>query len=100
MTGGTIHTVRETESNILSGITNDPSISETNEVLSVSGGKRKAEAIYLSRQWKDEDEYKITKLRQVICNHIFKHLKFIKGEGRKPYAKKDRKSQKKGSTAV
>ena len=49
--------------------------------------KRKPEAIYLNGQWKDEDEYEdeveIAKLRQVIHNHTFKHLKFVKGEGTK-----------------
>ena len=56
--------------------------------------KRKAEATYLSGQWQDEDEYEITKLRQVVRNHIFKHLKFVKGEGSIPCAKQDRKSKK------
>lgn len=35
MTGGTFHTVHEHESNVVSGITNDPSISGTDKVLSV-----------------------------------------------------------------
>ena len=94
MITGTIHTVRENESNVVSGITNDPSISGTNNSLSVNEKKRKAEATYLSGQWQDEDEYEITKLRQVVRNHIFKHLKFVKGEGSIPCAKKDRKSEK------
>lgn len=54
--------------------------------------------IYLSGQWKDEDEYEITKSRQVIRNHIFKHLKFVKGDGTKPCAKKDQKSKNKPAT--
>ena len=95
MVSGTIHTVRENESNVVSGISNDPSISGTDNSLSLDGKKRKSEAIYLSGQWKDEDEYEITKLRQVVCNHIFKHLKFVKGEGTIPCAKRDRKSNKK-----
>ena len=94
MITGTIHTVRENESNVVSGITNDPSISGTDNSLSVNEKKRKAEATYLSGQWQDEDEYEITKLRQVVRNHIFKHLKFVKGEGSIPCAKKDRKSKK------
>ena len=35
MTGGTIHTVREIESNVMRGIANDPSISGTDNSLSV-----------------------------------------------------------------
>ena len=44
---------------------------------------------------KDEDEYEIAKIRQVIRNHIFKHVKFVKGEGSRPGAKRD--IQKKNS---
>ncbi len=95
MVSGTIHTVRENESNVVSGVSNDPSISGTDNSLSLDGKERKAEAIYLSGQWKDKDEYEITKLRQVVCNHIFRHSKFVKGEGNIPCAKRDRKSQKK-----
>ena len=95
MVSGTIHTLRENESNVVSGISNDPSISGTDNSLSLDGKKRKAEEIYLSGQWKDEDEYEIIKLRQVVRNHIFKHLKFVKGEGTIPCAKRDRKSKKK-----
>ena len=40
MITGTIHTVRENESNVVSGITNDPSISGTNNSLSVNEKKR------------------------------------------------------------
>ena len=44
MITGTIHTVRENESNVVSGITNDPSISDTDNSLLVNEKKRKAEA--------------------------------------------------------
>ena len=94
MNSGTIHTVHENESNVVSGITNDRSISGTNNSLSVEEKKRKSETVYLSGQWKDEDEYEITKIRQVVRNHIFKHLKFVKGEGTIPSFKKDRKTKK------
>jgi len=61
--------------------------------LSLEEKKQKIDAIYLSAQWNDKDEYKVTKLRQVICNHIFKHVKFVKGEGAVPTMKKDNKSR-------
>ena len=95
MISSTIHTTRENESHVVSGITNDDSISDTVNSLSKDAKKRKAEAVYLSGQWQDEDEYEINKLRQVIRNHVFKHLKFVKGEGTIPCAKKDRKAKKK-----
>ena len=41
----------------------------------------------------DEDEDEVTKLRQVIHNHIFKHIKFVKGECAVPTNKKDNKSR-------
>ena len=31
----------------------------------------------------DEDPYEIMKVGELIGNHVFKNLKFIKGEGRK-----------------
>ena len=31
----------------------------------------------------DEDPYEVMKVRQVIRNHVFKNLKFVKGEGRR-----------------
>ena len=55
--------------------------------------KRKTNDIYLSAQWNDEDEYEVTKLRQVIRNHIFKHVKFVKGEGAIHSHKKRNKSR-------
>ena len=61
--------------------------------MSLEEKKQKIDAIYLSAQWNDKDEYKVTKLRQVICNHIFKHVKFVKGEGVVPTMKRDNKSR-------
>ena len=50
--------------------------------------KMKTNEIYLSAQCNDEDEYEVTKLRQVICNRIFKHVKYVKGEDAIPSQKK------------
>ena len=38
-------------------------------------------------------KYEVIKLRQVIRNHIFKHVKFVKGEGAVPSHKKEIKSR-------
>ena len=85
-------TVHDSEGSIVSGITNEESTnSETG--LSLDDKKRKIDAIFLSQQWNDEDEYEITKIRQVIRNHIFKHVKFVKGEGSVPTQKKDTKTR-------
>ena len=84
--------VQETENSVVSGITNEESTNSENG-LSLDDKKRKIDAIFLSQQWNDEDEYEITKIRQVIRNHIFKHVKFVKGEGSVPTHKKDTKSR-------
>ena len=93
MTGGNVCTINGNEASVVSGITSVESIN-TDNGLSVEEQKRKIDAIYLSGQWTDEDEYEVKKIRQVIRNHIFKHVKFIKGEGAKPSNKKEVKSRK------
>ena len=45
--------------------------------------KRKMNDVYASGRWMDEDSYEVMKVRQVIRNHVFKNLRFVKGEGRK-----------------
>ena len=93
MTGGDITNIhQDTEASVVSGITSVDSIN-TDRGLSVNDKKRKTNEIYLSAQWNDEDEYEVTKLRQVIRNHIFKHVKFVKGEGAVPSHKKENKSR-------
>ena len=88
MTGGHVgHTIQDTEGSVVSGITNEESTNSDN-ALSLEEKKRKIDSIFLSQQWTKEDEYVITKLRQVIRNHIFKHVKFVKGEGAIPAQKK------------
>ena len=93
MTGGDLTNIlQDNEASVVSGITSVDSIN-TDRDLSVNNKKRKTNEIYLSAQWNDEDEYEVTKLRQVIRNHIFKHVKFFKGEGTVPSQKKDNKSK-------
>ena len=70
--------IPENESSVVSGITSVDSIN-TDNGLSLDEKKRKIDGMYLSAQWNDEDEYEVTKLRQVIRNHIFKHVTFVKG---------------------
>ena len=83
-------TEQDNETSTISGITNDDST--TSDIgLSIVDKKRKIDAIFLSNQWKEEDEYEITKLRQVIRNQIFKHVKFVKGEGAVPLSKRDKR---------
>ena len=83
---------QDNETSVVSGITSVDS-TNTDNGLSLEEKKRKIDGIYLSAQWNDEDEYKVTKIRQVIRNHIFIHVKFVKGEGTVPTQKKDNKSR-------
>ena len=64
-----------------SSLTNDTFIDESG--LNNDQKKRKMEDIYSSGRWKEVDEYEVMKVRKVIRNHIFKHVKFCKGEGLK-----------------
>ena len=86
------HTAQNNEASVVSGITSEDSVN-TDNGLSLVEKKRKIDGIYLSVQWNDEDEYEVTKSRQVIRNHIFKHVKFVKGEGAIPSHKKENKSR-------
>ena len=84
MTGGDLTNIlKDNEASVVSGIMSVDSIN-TGRGLSVNDKKRKTNDIYLSAQWNDEDEYEVTKLRQVIRNHIFKYVKFVKVEGSVP----------------
>ena len=78
MTGGQVsNTSQDNEATVVSGITSVDSIN-TDNGLSVEEKKRKIDAIFLSAQWNNEDEYEITKLRQVIRNHILNMLSLLK----------------------
>ena len=50
MIDGTLHTGRDSESNVLSCITNDPSVSETTPEISVNEGKSGANILELTME--------------------------------------------------
>ena len=52
------------------------------------------EKTYLSEQWTPSDDHEIDKLKKVIRKHIFKNLKFVKGEGTAHDTKKTVKGQR------
>ena len=58
-------TVQDTEVSVVSGMTSEE-FTNTDNGLSIDEKKRKIDAIFLNQQWNNEDEYKITKIRQVI----------------------------------
>ena len=58
-------TLQNSDVSVVSGITGSETNS-TDSALSIEQKRRKIDSIFLSQQWIDEDEYKITKLRQVI----------------------------------
>ena len=53
------------------------------EELTTEQKKRKFEQVYSGRRWQEEDKYEVQKVKQIVRNNIFKHLKFVKGEGYK-----------------
>ena len=53
------------------------------EELTTEQKKRKFEQVYSGRRWQEEDKYKVQKVKQIVRNNIFKHVKFVKGEGYK-----------------
>ena len=53
------------------------------------------EKTYLSEQWIPSDDHEIDKVRKVIRKHIFKQLKFVKGEGTATDTKKTDKGKNK-----
>ena len=75
-----------------STVTNDSILNES--VLSPDMKKRKLEEIYSNGKFQDEDEYEVLKVRKVVRQHIFKHLKFCKGEGTKSANNFEKKTKK------
>ena len=77
-----------------STVTNDSILNES--VLSPDMKKRKLEEIYSNGKFQDEDEYEVLKVRKVVRQHIFKHLKFCKGEGTKSANNFEKKKKRQG----
>ena len=53
----------------------------TEHNLTTEEKKRKLAEVYSSRRWQEEDKYEVQKVKQIVRNNIFKHVKFVKGEG-------------------
>ena len=51
--------------------------------LSTEEKKRKIDEVYSSKRWQEEDKYEANKVKVITRTNIFKHVKFIKGEGNK-----------------
>ena len=56
---------------------------DTDEQLTTEQKKRKYEQVQSSRRWIEEDQYEVQGVKQIVRNNIFKHVKFVKGEGYK-----------------
>ena len=64
-------------------IDNTISSRHTDEQLTIEQKKRKFEQVYSGCRWQEEDKYEVQKVKQIVRNNIFKHVKFVKGEGYK-----------------
>ena len=84
--------INDAENAELSQITEEST--EIDSGLTLEQKKRKIEDIYCSAQWQEEDEYEVAKICQVVRNHIFKHVKFVKGEGVKSKVQQNSKKAK------
>ena len=91
--GGVVHASLSAATISQSTVTNDTFCEE--EFLDDEQKKRKVEDVYSDGRFANEDEYEIMKVRKVIRTHIFKHVKFCKGEGNtsrgNPFEKKNAK---------
>ena len=79
--GGVVHASLSAATISRSTMTNDTFCEEV--FLDDEQKKRKVEDVYSDGRFANEDEYEIMKVRKVIRTHIFKHVKFCKGEGTK-----------------
>ena len=70
---------QETQLTLQSAITTDSLLDEN--ALSTEQKKRKVQEVYYGRSYKEEDKYKVQKVRKIVCENIFKHVKFCIGEG-------------------
>jgi len=70
---------------------------DTDEQLTTEQKKRKFEQVYASRRWQEEDKYEVQKVKQIVRNNIFKHVKFVKGEGYKNITNEVERKNGKGS---
>ena len=91
--GGVVHALTDATTICQSTVTNDTFCEES--FLDDEQKKRKVEDVYSDGRFANEDEYEIMKVRKVIRTHIFKHVKFCKGEGNSfrpnPFEKKKAK---------
>ena len=62
-----------------SGLTTE-SILEEN-ALSTAEKKRRIQEVYYGPAYKEENKYEVNKVRKIVCENIFKHVKFCIGEG-------------------
>ena len=64
-------------------ITDDITNTMYRVLMYVKDKNRKIDVVYASGSWMAEDSYGIMKVKELNRNHVFKNLKFVKGEGRR-----------------
>ena len=70
---------QETQLTQESGLTTE-SILEEN-ALSTEEKKRRIQEVYYGRAYKEENKYEVNKVKKIVRENIFKHVKFCIGEG-------------------
>ena len=70
---------QETQLTQQSIVTTEPLLNEN--ALSTEEKKRKIQEVYYGRSYREEDKYEVQKVRKIVRENIFKHVKFCIGEG-------------------
>ena len=62
-----------------SGLTTDSLLGEN--ALSTQEKKRRIQDVYYGRAYREENKYEVNKVKKIVRENIFKHVKFCIGEG-------------------
>ena len=88
-----VHLSQETNLTEHSAVTTETFLEDN--ALSDTQKKRKLQSLYYGTRYKPEDKYEVQKVRKIIRESIFKHVKFCRGEGLSQDKKKGRKAVEK-----
>ena len=95
MQNNRVHLSQETNLTEHSAVTTETFLEDN--ALSDIQKKRKLQSLYYGTRYKPEDKYEVQKVRKIIRESIFKHVKFCRGEGLSQNDKKGRKAIEKNA---
>ena len=95
MQNNRFHLSQETNMTEHSAVTTETFLEDN--ALSSNQKKRKLQGLYYGTSYKPEDKYEILKVRNIVRESIFKHVKFCRGEGSSSNEKSGRKAVEKNA---